>query len=110
VGWAPPWPNEQRVSEPLIPLRLFHNPVFAVGSIYTFLAGIAMLGAIIFPPFYLQIVMSMSPTESSLAMLPAVLGILGTSILSGRLITRTGKYKIYPIIGAAVLAVSLLLM
>ena len=101
---------EQRASEPIIPLRLFQNRVFAVGNLYAFLAGIAMFGAIIFLPFYLQIVMGMSPTESGLAMLPAVLGILSTSIISGRLITRTGRYKIYPIIGAAVLAVSLFLM
>lgn len=101
---------EQRAVEPIIPLRLFRNQVFAVGNLYGFLAGIAMFGAIIFLPFYLQIVMGMSPTESGLAMLPAVLGILTTSIVSGRLITRTGRYKIYPIIGAATLVVALLLM
>ena len=101
---------EQRAAEPIIPLRLFQNSVFAIGNVYGFLAGIAMFGAIIFLPFYLQAVMGMSPTESGLAMLPAVLGILTTSIVSGRLITRTGRYKIYPILGAAVLIVSLLLL
>ena len=55
-----------------------------------------MFGAIIFLPLYLQAVMGMSPTESGLAMLPAVFGILTTSIVSGRLITRTGRYKIFP--------------
>src|SRR4029079_7204695 len=60
--------------------------------------------------FYLQVVQGMTPTESGLAMLPAVLGILTTSIVSGRLITQPGRYKIYPIIGAAALIVSLLLM
>lgn len=101
---------ETRASEPIIPLRLFQNQIFAVGNLFGFLAGIAMFGAIIFLPFYLQIVLGMSPTESGLAMLPAVLGILTTSIISGRLITRTGRYKIYPIIGAATLIVALLLM
>jgi EmrB/QacA subfamily drug resistance transporter len=101
---------EQRAAEPIIPLRLFQNSIFAVGNIFGFLAGVAMFGTIIFLPFYLQIVMGMSPTESGLAMLPAVLGILTTSIVSGRLITRTGRYKIFPIIGAALLMVSLLLM
>jgi EmrB/QacA subfamily drug resistance transporter len=101
---------EHRAAEPIIPLRLFQNQVFAVGNIFGFLAGIAMFGAIIFLPFFLQIVMGMSPTESGLAMLPAVVGILTTSIVSGRLITRTGRYKIYPIIGAAVLVVALLMM
>ena len=101
---------EQRAAEPIIPLRLFQNPVFAIGNIYGFLAGIAMFGAIIFLPLYLQAVMGMSPTESGLAMLPAVLGILTTSIVSGRLITRTGRYKIFPILGAAILIVALLLL
>ena len=101
---------EQRAVEPIIPLRLFQNGVFAVGNLYGFLAGIAMFGAIIFLPFYLQAVLGMSPTESGLAMLPAVLGILTTSIVSGRLNTRTGRYKIFPILGAAILMVSLLML
>lgn len=101
---------ERRAAEPIIPLRLFRNQIFAVGNIFGFLAGVAMFGTIIFLPFYLQIVMGMSPTESGLALLPAVLGILTTSIISGRLITSTGRYKIFPIIGAAVLMVSLLMM
>ena len=101
---------EQRAVEPIIPLRLFQNPVFAISNLYGFLAGIAMFGAIIFLPFYLQVVMGMSPTESGLAMLPAVLGILTTSIVSGRLITRTGRYKIFPILGAGILVISLLLL
>lgn len=101
---------ERRASEPIIPLRLFQNRVFAIANIYGFLAGIAMFGAIIFLPFYLQVVMGMSPTISGLAMLPAVLGILGTSIWSGRMISRTGRYKIFPIAGAAILIVALFLM
>ena len=101
---------EQRAAEPIIPLRLFQNSVFAIGNLYGFLAGIAMFGAIIFLPFYLQAVMGMSPTESGLAMLPAVFGILTTSIVSGRLITRTGRYKIFPILGAAILIISLLML
>jgi EmrB/QacA subfamily drug resistance transporter len=101
---------EQRAAEPIIPLRLFRNAVFRVGNLYGFLAGIAMFGAIIFLPFYLQAVMGMTPTESGLAMLPAVFGILTTSIISGRLITRTGRYKIFPILGAAILIVALLML
>jgi len=101
---------EQRAAEPIIPLRLFRNSVFAIGNLYGVLAGMAMFGAIIFLPLYLQAVMGMSPTESGLAMLPAVFGILTTSIVSGRLISRTGRYKIFPILGAAILIVSLLLL
>jgi EmrB/QacA subfamily drug resistance transporter len=101
---------ERRAAEPIIPLRLFQNPIFAVANIYGFLAGVAMFGVIIFLPFYLQAVMGMSPTESGLALLPVMVGVLITSIGSGRLITRTGRYKIFPILGAAILVISLLLM
>jgi EmrB/QacA subfamily drug resistance transporter len=101
---------EHHAVEPIIPLRLFRNPVFAVGNIYGFLAGVAMFGAIIFLPFYLQIVLGMTPTQSGLALLPMVIGIFVTSIGSGRLITRTGRYKIYPILGAAILVVALFLL
>jgi EmrB/QacA subfamily drug resistance transporter len=100
---------ERRAAEPIIPPRLFDNQVFTVGNIFGFQAGIAMFGTIIFLPFYFQGVMGMSPTESGLALLPAVLGILTTSIVSGRLITLTGRYKIFPIVGAVTLTVALFL-
>jgi EmrB/QacA subfamily drug resistance transporter len=101
---------ELRAPEPIIPMRLFANPVFSIGNLYGFLAGIAMFGAIVFLPLFLQAVMGMSPTQSGLALLPMVAGIFTTSISSGQLISRTGRYKIYPIVGAALLAVSLLLL
>ncbi|HEY9474799.1 MAG TPA: MDR family MFS transporter [Mycobacteriales bacterium] len=94
---------ELRAVEPIIPMRLFANPVFRVGNLYGFLAGVAMFGGIIFLPLYMQAVLGYSPTASGLAMLPAVIGIFSTSITSGQLITRTGRYKIYPILGAAIL-------
>jgi EmrB/QacA subfamily drug resistance transporter len=101
---------ETRTSEPIIPMRLFRNPVFSVGNLYGFLAGVAMFGAIIFLPIYLQAVKGLSPTASGLALLPAIVGIFSTSITSGQLITRTGRYKIYPIIGGVVLAVAMFLL
>jgi EmrB/QacA subfamily drug resistance transporter len=101
---------EARAAEPIIPLRLFGNRVFAVGNLYGFFAGMAMFGAIVFLPLYLQAVQGMSPTASGLAMLPAVIGIFFTSILSGQLITRTGRYKVYPVLGAAIIVVGLLLL
>jgi len=101
---------EVRAKEPIIPLGLFRNRVFAVGNAYAFLAGVAMFGALIFMPLYLQAVKGLSPTESGLAMLPAVAGIFTTAIGSGQLITRTGRYKIYPILGAAILVGALLLL
>ena len=101
---------EVRTSEPIIPMRLFRNPVFSVGNLYGFLAGVAMFGAIIFLPIYLQAVKGLSPTASGLSLLPAILGIFSTSITSGQLITRTGRYKLYPILGGVVLTGAMFLL
>lgn len=101
---------ELRTIEPIIPMRLFRNAVFSVGNAFGFLAGMAMFGGIIFLPLYFQAVMGMSPTRSGLAMLPIILGLLATSMGSGQLITKTGKYKIFPIIGAVILIPALLLL
>jgi EmrB/QacA subfamily drug resistance transporter len=100
---------ETRSREPIIPMPLFRNSIFTVSNIYGFIAGMAMFGAIIFLPLYLQAVKGYSPTRSGLSLLPVVIGIFSTSIGSGQLITRTGKYRIYPIVGAVVLAVSMYL-
>jgi EmrB/QacA subfamily drug resistance transporter len=101
---------ERRAVEPIIPMRLFRNPVFGVGNAYGFLAGFAMFGGFVFLPVYLQAVRGFSPTASGLSLLPAIIGIFSTSITSGRLISRTGRYKIFPIIGSVVLVVALLLL
>ncbi len=101
---------ELRVSEPIIPMRLFRESVFSIGNIYMTMTGVAMFGALIYLPVYFQAVQGMSATESGLAMIPAVAGILLTSIGSGFLITKTGRYKIFPIIGSAVLFVALFLL
>jgi EmrB/QacA subfamily drug resistance transporter len=101
---------ESRAAEPIIPLRLFRNQVFSIGNAFAFLAGVAMFGAIIFLPVYLQAVKGYSPTRSGLAMLPAIIGIFSTSISSGRIMTKTGRYKLFPIIGSVVLIVALFLL
>jgi MFS family permease len=101
---------EARAVEPIIPLRLFRNAIFSVGNAYGFLSGVAMFGAIIFLPLYLQGVKGMSPTKSGLGMLPVVMGLFTSSIGSGRLISKTGKYKIFPILGAIILLVGLVLL
>ncbi|MEQ7006493.1 MDR family MFS transporter [Actinopolymorpha sp. B17G11] len=95
---------ESRASEPIIPLRLFRNSVFTVSNAFGLLAGFVMFGTIIYLPFYLQVVQGMSPTASGLAMLPTVAGIFTSSIGSGQLITRNGKYKIYPVMGGLIIA------
>jgi EmrB/QacA subfamily drug resistance transporter len=101
---------ERTAKEPIIPMRLFQNSIFSVGNLYGFLAGVAMFGGVIFLPLYFQGVMGMSPTESGLAMIPMVAGIFTTSIGVGQLITKTGRYKIYPILGAVVIIVALFLL
>jgi len=101
---------ERFAKEPIIPLRLFGNSIFSIGNLYGFLAGLAMFGGVIFLPLYFQGVMGMTPTESGLAMIPMVAGIFTTAIGVGQLITRTGKYKIYPILGAIVIIGALLLL
>ena len=100
---------ELRAAEPIIPMRLFRNQVFSIGNAFGFLTGVAMFGGIIFLPVYLQAVKGFSPTASGLSLLPAIIGIFSTSITAGRLITRTGRYKIFPILGGVVLVASLLL-
>ncbi|HLN76606.1 MAG TPA: MDR family MFS transporter [Nocardioidaceae bacterium] len=101
---------ENRAKEPIIPMRLFHNSVFSISNSFGFLIGVAMFGSMIFIPVYLQVVDGMSPTKSGLAMLPMVVGIFTTSITAGQLMSRNGRYKIYPILGATVVTVALVLL
>ena len=101
---------ELRVQEPIIPMQLFRNSIFTVSNIYGFIMGFAMFGGIIFLPIYFQGVMGMSATRSGMAMVPMVAGILSMSITSGQLITRFGRYKIFPVAGSVILAIGLLLL
>ena len=93
----------------LLPLRLFRGRTFAVASISSFILGIGMFGAILVLPLYLQIVKGYEPTAAGLATLPLVLGIMAGSVISGQTISRTGKYRVFPIIGTALMVVALLL-
>jgi EmrB/QacA subfamily drug resistance transporter len=102
--------QEGRAEEPIIPLRLWRNPVFSVATGLEFLVGLAMFGSIIFLPLFLQTVGGASATNSGLLILPLMLGIMTTSIGSGRMITRTGRYKIFPIIGTALMTLGLYLL
>ncbi|MEZ0064295.1 EmrB/QacA subfamily drug resistance transporter [Streptacidiphilus sp. MAP12-20] len=93
----------------LIPMRLFSNKVFSQTSVLSVLIGMAMFGAMMMIPQYLQIVKGASPTKSGLMMLPLMLGMMITSIVVGRLIGRTGRYKIFPVVGTAVMITAMLL-
>lgn len=99
--------RERYAVEPIIPLKLFKSDIFNVSVLLTVLSGIAMFASILYIPQYQQIVRGNSPTESGLLMLPLVVGVFISSIVSGRLIAKTGKYKLYPIIGTLVLALGL---
>jgi EmrB/QacA subfamily drug resistance transporter len=100
---------EKRAREPIIPMRLFKNRIFSVSVLLSLLAGMAMFASILYIPLYQQIVRGYSPTKSGLLMLPLVFGLLVASITSGRLITKFGRYKPFPIIGTFVLSIGLFL-
>lgn len=99
--------RETRAAEPIIPLRLFKNDIFVNSILLSIMSGIAMFASILYIPQYQQIVRGNSPTESGLLMLPLVVGMLSASIISGRLISKTGKYKAFPIFGTTLLVLGL---
>ncbi|WP_426592680.1 MDR family MFS transporter [Cellulomonas sp. McL0617] len=101
---------EARVPEPVMPLRLFKNRVFSTTAVVGFVVGFAMFGSITYLPLYLQQVQGATPTQSGLEMIPMMLGLLLTSIGSGQLISRTGRYKVFPIVGTAVFTIGLYLL
>jgi predicted MFS family arabinose efflux permease len=101
---------ELRAAEPIIPMELFRNTIFRTSNIFGVIIGFAMFGVIVFMPVYLQVVGNMSPTVSGLAMVPMVVGIFSTSISSGLLMSSTGRYKIFPVLGAATVALALYLL
>jgi EmrB/QacA subfamily drug resistance transporter len=96
---------ERRAAEPVVPLYLFRNRVFAAASAIGFVVGFAMFGAITFLPLFLQIVKGVNPTVSGLRLLPLLGGLILTSAGSGQLISRYGRYKVFPIVGTALMTV-----
>jgi EmrB/QacA subfamily drug resistance transporter len=101
---------ERRAEEPTLPLKLFSNRVFTVASIVGFIVGFALFGSVTYIPLYLQVVRGASPTSSGLQLLPLMLGVLVASIGSGQLISRVGRYKVFPIVGTGLMVVGLLLL
>ncbi len=101
---------EMRATEPMLPMHLFRSNVFTVCSILSFIVGFAMLGAMTYLPSYLQYVDGVSATASGLRTLPMVAGLFVMSILSGQVVGKTGRYKYFPVVGTAVMAVGLGLM
>jgi EmrB/QacA subfamily drug resistance transporter len=101
---------ERRAQEPILPLVLFRNRTFTVTSSIGFIVGLSLFGAITFLPLYLQIVKGQAPTNSGLQLTPMMAGLLVTSILSGQLISRSGHYRPFPIIGTAIMTGALFLL
>jgi EmrB/QacA subfamily drug resistance transporter len=101
---------ETRAREPILPIRLFRSSVFTVCCVLAFVVGFAMLGALTFLPTFMQFVNGVSATVSGLRTLPMVAGLLITSTGSGAIVSRTGRYKIFPVVGTAVMAAGFVLL
>ncbi|MEV5872861.1 MFS transporter [Streptomyces sp. NPDC052101] len=101
---------ERHAAEPLIPLRLFRDSVFDISGLVGLVIGVALFGAASYLPTFLQMVDGASATESGLLMLPMMAGIVGASVIGGQLISHTGRYKIFPVLGGAVSAVGMWLL
>jgi EmrB/QacA subfamily drug resistance transporter len=101
---------ESRAAEPILPLRLFRNDVFRISVAVTFLLGFAMFGAIIYLPLFLQVVGGQSATNSGLLIVPLTVGLVITSVVSGRLISKTGRYRLFPIVGTLIMTAGLYLL
>jgi EmrB/QacA subfamily drug resistance transporter len=102
--------QERRHPEPIVPMSLFANPVFRISAVVGFIIGIAMFGAIVYLPVYLQVARGVSPTKAGLQLLPLMLGLLITSVVSGRVISRVGRYRAFPIAGTFLAAVGMFLL
>ena len=101
---------ERRATEAILPMELFRNRIFAASSAIGFIIGLALFGSVTYLPVFLQIVKSMSPTRSGLQLTPMMAGVLVTSIASGRLISRWGRYRVFPIVGTAVMTIGMYLL
>jgi EmrB/QacA subfamily drug resistance transporter len=101
---------EARAAEPVLPLHVFRNRNFSLATGMSFLLGLAMFGALTFLPIYQQTVQHLSATGSGLMLIPMMLGSTVTSLIAGQVTTRTGRYKVLPIVGAAIMAVGMFLL
>ncbi|HRE01928.1 MAG TPA: MFS transporter, partial [Ilumatobacteraceae bacterium] len=101
---------ERRVDEPIVPMHLFGLRTFKIASVVSFIAGVAMFGAISFLPLFLQVVNQASATNSGLLLLPLMLSILAESLVAGQVTSRTGHYKPFPIIGCGLATIAMYLL
>ncbi|GHA86430.1 MDR family MFS transporter [Streptomyces chryseus] len=101
---------ERKAAEPVLPLKLFRLRTFTLVAVISFVVGFAMFGAMTYLPTFLQVVQGVTPTMSGVHMLPMVLGMLITSTASGQIVSRTGRWKVFPIAGTGITALGLLLL
>ncbi|MEU3616510.1 MFS transporter [Streptomyces sp. NPDC006872] len=101
---------ERRAAEPVLPLKLFRIRTFTLSAVISFIVGFAMFGAMTYLPTFLQVVHGVSPTMSGVHMLPMVAGMLLSSTGSGQIVSRTGRWKVFPVAGTAVTTLGLLLL
>jgi len=102
--------TEMRAAEPMMPLHVYRNRNFSLSMAMTFLTGLAMFGAMTFLPLFQQTVQGESPTVSGLALTPMMLGVTVTSIVAGQVTTKTGRYKVFPILGGGIMALGMYLL
>src|SRR5262249_53334768 len=98
---------EARASQPILPLRLFLDRTFNVAISFSFIVVFSLFGSVTYLPIYLQVVKGVSPTQSGLQLMPMMLGTLITSVVGGRIISTWGHYRVFPIIGTALMTVGL---
>jgi EmrB/QacA subfamily drug resistance transporter len=101
---------ERRAAEPALPLRLFRLPTFRIATVVSFIVGVAMYGAITYLPTFLQVANGASASNSGLLIVPVMAGLLSASISAGQIITRTGRYRVFPILGMALASLGLFLL
>lgn len=101
---------ERRAAEPVLPLKLFRIRTFSLVAVISFVIGFAMFGAMTYLPTFLQVVHNITPTMSGVHLLPMVVGLLVTSTVSGQIVSRTGRWKVFPILGTGITAIGLMLL
>ncbi|MGW7048218.1 DHA2 family efflux MFS transporter permease subunit [Streptomyces avermitilis] len=101
---------ERRAAEPVLPLKLFRVRTFTLAAVISFIVGFAMFGAMTYLPTFLQVVQGVTPTMSGVHMLPMVVGMLLSSTASGQIVSRTGRWKVFPVAGTGITALGLLLL
>jgi len=102
--------EEKHAAEPIMPLELFRERTFVLASLIGFIVGVSLFGSVTFLPLYLQVVKGSSPSQAGMQLLPVMGGVLLMSVITGRLITRIGKYRMFPIAGTFLVAVAMILL